>query len=134
MNLNINFQRVIWLATGPTVHRDQIIQPQQYWQRTPSEHSVGMMILQIYHLSTGSDLIIEGSKTRDAWNEIRRISGATWSADAKFVGIGLSSSYPLSDGNDHLWDFIRWRWAPSLGSSTFTNQSVCFEAQMVTKP
>jgi hypothetical protein len=132
--MNVIFQRVIWLATGFTTHRSQVIQPQQNWKPIPKGHSVGMLLLQLYHLSAGSDLIIEGSNNLDAWTEIRRISGATWSADDKFVGVGLSASYPLSDGNDHLWDYVRWRWAPSLGSSDFTSQSVCFEAQMVTKP
>ncbi|MBT9556253.1 MAG: hypothetical protein IV100_09500 [Myxococcales bacterium] len=132
--MNVIFQRVIWLATGITTHRSQVIQPQQNWKPIPQSHSVGMLLLQLYHLSAGSDLIIEGSNNLDAWTEIRRISGATWNADGKFVGVGLSASYPLSDGNDHLWDYVRWRWAPSLGSSDFTNQSVCFEAQMVTKP
>jgi hypothetical protein len=122
--MNVIFQRVIWLATGFTTHRSQVIQPQQNWKPIPKGHSVGMLLLQLYHLSAGSDLIIEGSNNLDAWTEIRRISGATWSADDKFVGVGLSASYPLSDGNDHLH--------PShvmVAARRFSLSQLCFSSQ-----
>lgn len=129
---NAIIQPPLWLATGPTVARSEIIQPQKCWYHTPDTHTVGILLVIVHHLSSGSDLIIEGSDTLESWTELHRMVGASFNIDYKIDTVGLSASYPLSDGSQVLWPTIRWRWAPSGG--TFADQSVCFELQGITKP
>ncbi len=100
-------QPSLWLATGPTVARSEIIQPEKAWFHPPEGHTVGTLLIIVHHLSSGSDLVIEGSDTLESWTELYRVVGATFDIDHKIDAVGLSASYPLSEGAQFLWSTVR---------------------------